>query len=51
MKTVPSQTTAESRIHFSSRRFADTIAVGSAGVVGDDEFGEQAEGQGLAAKE
>jgi hypothetical protein len=41
----------KSRFHFSSRRFAHTVTVGGAGVIGDDEFGEQTERQGLPAKE
>lgn len=38
-------------LSFSGGRFAHTVAVRSAGVVSDNEFGEQAEGQGLAAEE
>ena len=41
----------KSHFRFSSRRFAHTVTVGRARVVGNDEFGEQAEGQGLAAEE
>ena len=43
--------TNTSHFCFSGRCFAHAVAVGGADVVGDDEFGEQAEGQCLAAEE